>query len=64
MDTQGLQAGQAVLRAARGALLLLMVAATHFYFGWALLARTRVALLEQESGKDWVRALVAPAGSA
>ncbi len=44
--------------------LLLMMAATHLYFGWALLARTRVALLEQESGKDWVRALIAPAGPA
>ena len=42
--------------------LLLMMAATHLYFGWALLARTRVALLEQESGKDWVRAEIAPAG--
>lgn len=40
--------------------LLLMMAATHFYFGWALLARTRVALLEQESGKDWVRGEIAP----
>lgn len=44
--------------------LLLMVAATHFYFGWALLARARVALLEQESGKDWVRGEIAPAGPA
>ena len=40
--------------------LLLMMAATHFYFGWALLARARVALLEQESGKDWVRGEIAP----
>ena len=44
--------------------LLLMVAATHFYFGWALLARARVALLEQESGKDWVRGEIAPAETA
>ena len=44
--------------------LLLMMAATHFYFGWALLARARVALLEQESGKDWVRGEIAPAGPA
>ena len=41
--------------------LLLMMAATHFYFGWALLARARVALLEQESGKDWVRGEIARA---
>ena len=44
--------------------LLLMMAATHFYFGWALLARARVALLEQESGKDWVRGEIAPAETA
>jgi len=37
--------------------LLLMAVATKCYFVAALLARARVALLELESGKDWVRAL-------
>ncbi len=38
--------------------LLLMAAATHLYFFASLLARSRVALIELESGKDWVRQLV------
>jgi len=38
--------------------ILIMALATKLYFGAALLARTRVAVLEQESGKEWVRALV------
>lgn len=40
--------------------ILVMVVATKLYFGWSLLARTRIAVLEQESGKEWVRALVLP----
>lgn len=38
--------------------LLLMALATHVYFFAAVFARVRVALIEQESGKQWVRALV------
>jgi len=38
--------------------LLLMAAATHLCFFASLLARSRVALIELESGKDWVRQLV------
>jgi hypothetical protein len=38
--------------------LLWMTLATKLYFGAAVLARARVRALEQESGKDWVRALV------
>jgi heme exporter protein C len=38
--------------------ILIMALATKLYFGAALLARTRVAVLEQESGKEWVRELV------
>src|SRR6187401_2696952 len=37
--------------------LLLVTVATKFYFGGAVLARARVAVLGQESGKDWVRTL-------
>jgi heme exporter protein C len=46
--------------------LLLMTIATKFYFGAAVLARSRVAVLVQESGKEWVRelALGAPAPAA
>ena len=42
--------------------LLVLALATHVYFFASVLARSRVALLELESGKDWVRALL-PAGS-
>lgn len=38
--------------------LLIMAVATKFYFGWALLARSRVMVLRQESGKAWVRELL------
>ena len=38
--------------------LLAMALATKLYFGGALLTRARVAVLEQESGKDWVRDVV------
>jgi heme exporter protein C len=38
--------------------ILIMAVATKLYFVAALLARTRVAVLEQESGKEWVRELV------
>ena len=38
--------------------LLVLAFATHVYFFASLLARTRVSLLELESGKDWVRALL------
>jgi len=38
--------------------LILMAIATKFWFGASLLARARVLLLEQESGKEWVRALI------
>ena len=37
--------------------LLLMALATHVWFFASLFARVRVAVLEQEGGKDWVRAL-------
>jgi heme exporter protein C len=37
--------------------LLLVTVATKLYFGGAVLARARVAVLGQEAGKDWVRAL-------
>lgn len=37
--------------------LLLMAFATHVWFFASLFARIRVALVEQESGKDWVREL-------
>ena len=37
--------------------LLLMALATHVYFFASVFARARVALLEQEGGKDWVREL-------
>lgn len=43
--------------------LLALAFATHVYFFASLLARTQVALLELESGKDWVRALL-PAAEA
>jgi heme exporter protein C len=43
--------------------LLLMAAATHLYFFASLLTRSRVALIELESGKDWVRQLVQSAPS-
>ena len=38
--------------------LLTLAFATHVYFFASVFARTRVALLELESGKDWVRALL------
>lgn len=38
--------------------ILIMAVATKLYFGGALLARTRIAVLAQESGKEWVRELV------
>ncbi len=38
--------------------LLLVALASKFYFVAALLTRTRVAVLELESGKEWVRDLV------
>lgn len=38
--------------------LLTMALATHTYFFASLLVRTRVALLELESGKEWVRGLL------
>ena len=38
--------------------LILMTLGTKFWFAGSLLARTRAALLEQETGKDWVRRLV------
>ncbi len=37
--------------------LLTMALATHVYFFASLLARSRTALLDLESGKEWVRAL-------
>jgi heme exporter protein C len=37
--------------------LLTMAFATHVYFFASLLARSRAALLELESGKDWVRSI-------
>jgi heme exporter protein C len=37
--------------------LLLMAAATHVWFFASVFARARVAVLEQEAGKDWVREL-------
>jgi len=40
--------------------LLVMAIATHLYFFASVLARTRVALLTLEAGKDWVRTLVMP----
>jgi heme exporter protein C len=39
--------------------LLVMALATHVYFFASLLARARAALLSLESGKEWVRVLVA-----
>lgn len=38
--------------------LLLMAIATHLYFFASVLARSRIALVTLESGKDWVRQLV------
>lgn len=38
--------------------LILMALATKFWFAASLLARARVLVLEQESGKDWVRQLI------
>ena len=38
--------------------LLTLAFATHMYFFASLFARARVALLELESGKEWVRALL------
>ena len=35
--------------------LILMAMATKFWFGASLLARTRAALLEFESGKEWAQ---------
>lgn len=42
--------------------LLAMALAAKLYFGASLLGRARVALLAQEGGKDWVRALVQAGG--
>lgn len=39
--------------------LIAMALGTNLWFVGSLLARTRAALLEQESGKDWVRRLLA-----
>lgn len=36
--------------------LLLMAIATKLYFAWSVLTRAQTALLEQDAGKDWVRA--------
>lgn len=44
--------------------LLLMAFATHVWFFASLFARVRVAVLEQEGGKDWVRALARAEASA
>ena len=41
--------------------LLVMALATHLYFFASLLGRTRTGLLSLESGKQWVRSLVAEA---
>ena len=38
--------------------LVLMALATKFWFGASLLARTRVALLELESGKEWAQTIL------
>ncbi|AVP97076.1 heme ABC transporter permease [Ahniella affigens] len=38
--------------------LILMAFATKFWFAASLLARARVLVLEQESGKDWVRQMI------
>jgi len=43
--------------------LLTMALATHVYFFASLLARSRVALLELESGKAWVRTQLAATGN-
>ncbi|GIX36406.1 MAG: heme ABC transporter permease [Lysobacteraceae bacterium] len=40
--------------------LILMALGTKLWFAGSLLRRTRVALLEAEAGKDWVRKLVEP----
>jgi heme exporter protein C len=37
--------------------LLLMAVATKFYFAWSALSRAQLMVIEQESGKDWVREL-------
>ncbi len=44
--------------------LLTLAFATHVYFFASLLARSRVALLELESGKEWARALAGTEASA
>ncbi len=44
--------------------LIAMTIGTKLWFVGSLLARTRAALLEQESGKDWVRRLLAGRGAA
>jgi heme exporter protein C len=41
--------------------LIAMTFGTKFWFGASLLARTRAAMLELESGKDWVRKLAGAA---
>ncbi len=43
--------------------LLTLAAATHVYFFASVLARSRIALLTLESGKDWVRTLALPAAA-
>jgi heme exporter protein C len=50
-------AAQSTIDASMLVPLLLVTVATKFYFGGAVLARARVAVLGQESGKEWVRAL-------
>jgi len=44
--------------------LLMMALATHVYFFASVFARARVALLEQEGGKEWVRELARAGASA
>jgi len=42
--------------------LLLMALATHIWFFASVLARSRTSVLEQESGKEWVREIVQAQG--
>lgn len=42
--------------------LLLMALATHIWFFASVLARSRASVLEQESGKEWVREIVQAQG--
>lgn len=43
--------------------LLLMALATHIWFFASVLARSRASVLEQESGKEWVREIVQADGA-